>query len=254
MERGSEFPHNFLTALPAGRADLSGFTPVRIVKIVVAVALVLGVLAVAGPFVYIHFIEGPAPKRLTLANSGTTTTVQPDAPVDGSWKATSDGTQAGYRTKEVLFGQDAEAVGRTDKVTGSMTIAGTKVNDASVIVDMASVHSDRSQRDGQFRGRIMDVSRFPTAQFVLTQPIDLGSAIPEVGKTVTVTAEGKLTLHGTTKPVTVPLSAVYDGRQITVNGNIPVKFPDYGIPDPTFGPATVQDHGEIEFLVHFVRA
>ena len=226
----------------------------RILKVVIAVAVVLGALAVVGPFVYIHFIQGPAPKRLTLSSSGTTTTVVPNAPVDGAWKATSDGAQAGYRAKEVLFGQSADAVGRTDKVTGSLTIAGTKVNDASVIVDMASVHSDRSQRDGQFRGRIMDVNRFPTAQFVLTEPIDLGSAIPEVGKVVTVTATGKLTLHGTTKPVTVPLSAVYDGRQITVNGTIPVKFADYEIPDATFGPAQVQDHGEIEFLVHFVRA
>lgn len=221
---------------------------------VVAVVVVLGALAVIGPFVYIRFIEGPPPKRLTLSSSGTTTTVLANAPVGGAWKATSDGTQAGYRAKEVLFGQDAEAVGRTEKVTGSLTIAGTKVTEASVIVDMASVRSDRTQRDGQFRGRIMEVSRFPTAQFVLTDPIDLGSAVPEIGKQVTVQANGKLTVHGTTKAVTVPLSAVYDGRQITVQGAIPVKFSDYGIPDPTFGPATVQDRGEIEFLVHFVRA
>jgi hypothetical protein len=33
-----------------------------------------------------------------------------------------------------------------------------------------------------------------------------------------------------------------------------VTFADYGIPEPSFGPATVEDHGEVELLVVFTRA
>ena len=228
----------------------------RLVKLAVAAVVALAVLVVGGTFVYIHFIEGPAPARLTLDSSGSTTTVAPSAGpatgIDGTWKATTSGTQAGYRAKEVLFGQDAEAVGRTDQVTGQLTVSGTTVSAAKVVVDLTTVKSDRSQRDGQFKGRIMDVSQFPTATFELTKPIDLKST-PSVNQTVQVSATGTLTVHGTTREVTVGLSARYDGTKISVQGDIPVKFSDYGIPDPTFGPATVQDHGEIEFLVNFTK-
>jgi polyisoprenoid-binding protein YceI len=99
----------------------------------------------------------------------------------------------------------------------------------------------------------MDVHDYPTATFKLTQPIDLG-ALPADGVTVSVPATGQLTLHGTTKTVTTTIAAKRTGGTIEVNGTIPVVFADYGIPNPTFGPATTEDHGEIEFLVAFTKS
>src|SRR3954470_5572025 len=130
--------------------------------------VVVAVLAVAGPYVYIHFIEGKAPKKLSLASDKpTATTADPSAagaPLDGTWRVTN-GSQAGYRVSEILFGQHNEAVGRTTAVTGDATISGAKVSAATVTVDLTKVSSDRSQRDNQFRGRIMDTSTYPTATF-----------------------------------------------------------------------------------------
>src|SRR5438874_10466653 len=76
--------------------------------------VVVAVLAVAGPYVYIHFIEGKAPKRLSLSSQNpTAATGDPSAgagvPPDGTWKVAT-GSQAGYRVKEILFGQNHEAV------------------------------------------------------------------------------------------------------------------------------------------------
>src|SRR5204863_8473221 len=127
------------------------------------------------------------------------------------------GSQAGYRVKEVLFGQSAEAVGRTTNVDGALTIAGAKIEAADISVDLASVTSDRSQRDNQFRGRIMSVTRYPTATFKLTQPIDLGT-LPADGATVTAPATGELTLHGTKKTVTTDVTAKRTGGTTQVNG------------------------------------
>lgn len=39
--------------------------------------------------------------------------------VTGTWTVTT-GSQAGYRVQEILFGQKAEAVGRTEVVTGQI--------------------------------------------------------------------------------------------------------------------------------------
>ena len=211
--------------------------------------VVVVVLVVGGPFVYFHFIQGPAPKPLTADNapiptaSGTPTTVL--ASLDGTWNA-GGGSQAGYRVKETLFGQSATAAGRTSAVTGSFSLSGSKVPSASFTVDMTKVSSDRSQRDDQFQGRIMDTADFPTATFVLTTPIDLGS-VPAVGTEITPSATGKLTLHGTTKTVTIPLTAKRVGNTIVVAGSTTITFSDYGIDNPSGGPASVGNRGSMEF-------
>ena len=154
--------------------------------------------------------------------------------------------------KEVLFGQSTEGVGRTNAVTGSLDIAGSTVEKGDFTVDMTTVKSDSGNRDNQFQRRIMDTSKFPTSTFALTQPIDLGS-VPAEGQTVTASATGDLTLHGTTKPVTFDVQAQLKDGKIEVNGTIPIVFADYGIPNPSFGPASTEDNGVLEFLLVFTK-
>jgi polyisoprenoid-binding protein YceI len=221
----------------------------------------LVVLAAAGPFLYIHFFNGSTPAALSLPASGTptrtpgstpTAATAATGPVAGTWTAGA-GSVVGYRVSEVLLGQGATAVGRTTTVTGHLTIAGTTVTAAAFSVPMASVHSDKSQRDAQFDGRIMDVSQYPTGTFTLTSPIVL-APVPAGGVVRDYTAHGNLTLHGTTRAVTFTLTAERKGSQIEVAGDIPVRFADYNIQNPSFaGFVTTQDHGLLEFLLVFAR-
>jgi hypothetical protein len=53
--------------------------------------------------------------------------------------------------------------------------------------------------------------------------------------------------------VTVQVTAQRSGDSFKVSGTIPVTFADYTIPNPSFGPVTTEDHGEIEFLLAFTR-
>jgi len=171
---------------------------------------------------------------------------------NGATRAALEFARLGYRVKEVLFGQSTEGVGRTNAVTGSLSIAGSTVEKGDFTVDMTTVKSDSGNRDNQFQGRIMDTSKFPTSTFALTQPIDLGS-VPAEGQTVTASATGDLTLHGATKPVTFDVQAQLKDGKIEVNGTIPIVFADYGIPNPSFGPASTEDNGVLEFLLVFTK-
>jgi polyisoprenoid-binding protein YceI len=162
----------------------------------------------------------------------------------------SDQSLLGYRVKEVPFGQSTEG-GRTNAITGSLSIAADR-REGDFTVDMTTVKSDSGNRDNQFQGRIMDTSKFPTSTFALTQPIDLGS-VPTEGQTVKASATGDLTLHGTTKPVTFDVQAQLKDGKIEVNGTIPIVFADYGIPNPSFGPASTEDNGVLEFLLVFTK-
>jgi len=236
---------------PAHRAD----EPPDIRKrhlLLIPVGLV--VLLVGGILLYTKVIAADPPKRLTFTESPTAAADPSTSTgsIDGTWKVTSP-SQAGYRAQEILFGQSVTAVGRTDAVSGEMTVQGTTVTSASFSVDLTKVTSDRSQRDSQFQGRIMNTSQYPAAQFLLSSPIAIGSLPADKADTI-VQATGKLTLKGKTKDVAFQLKARRNGTNIEVNGTIRVAFADYGIDNPSGDPAKVGDNGEVEVLLVFAKA
>jgi len=54
--------------------------------------------------------------------------------------------------------------------------------------------------------------------------------------------------------VVVDLTARRTGNRIEVSGSIPIRFADWNIPNPSFGPVTTQDHGVLEFLLVFAHS
>src|SRR5581483_8858691 len=214
------------------RVERKGQIAVRRLKWIIALPVVALLLVTAGTWTYIHVLSSDAPARLTLGGA-----------VTDNVPATTATTAGGGAVSAAPASFDGTWTATT----------GTQVETAAVSIDLGSVTSDRSQRDGQFRNRIMDVTRYPTATFTLTQPIDLGT-LPADGATITVPATGDLTLHGTKRAITTTLSARRTGGRIEVNGTIPVTFADYNIPNPSFGPAQTEDHGDIEFLIAFAKS
>lgn len=213
--------------------------------------VVAAALAIGGPFVYIHFIEGPAPARLSLPSSPSTTAApgsSGDGSITGTWNV-GKGSVVGYRVQEVLIGQQSTAVGRTSRVWGSLTISGTTVTSGSFSADMASVVSDQSERNAQFDGRIMDVDAYPTATFKLTSPISLGS-VPSLDSVQHYAASGTLDMHGVTRAVSFAVSAERLGSDIDVLADIPIVFADWDIANPSVGGfVTTQSTGTLEVLL-----
>jgi polyisoprenoid-binding protein YceI len=226
-----------------------------------AIAVVLGV-TVVGPFVFIHFIEGPPPASLSLGASTPTATARTAvaAASPSSAAATNlpgtytiaSGSEVEYRVTETLFGQSNTAVGISTTVDGSFTLQGTTVTAATFTVPLDTVHSNESLRDNQFDTRIMDVTEYPDAVFKLTSPVLLGS-IPAVDAIVNEQVTGTLTMHGVTRSVTFVLQAEYTGASVKVSGSIPITFADWDIQNPSGGPAQVGNSGTMEFLLTLSR-
>jgi polyisoprenoid-binding protein YceI len=225
---------------------------------IVGGAATVVVLAVGGPFVYIHLIEGPAPAKLSLPAAGQATTAPSrtaspqrvaQASPAGVWHVAA-GSVAGYRVQEVLIGQSSTAVGRTAEISGSLTIKGSTLESGSFTVDMASVTSDQSERNAQFDGRIMDVSQYPTATLTLTGPVDLGSVSPD-GAIHRYRAEGRLTMHGVTASVIFPVEADWTAGSIEVLADVPITFSRWDIANPSVGGfVTTASTGTLEVLLH----
>jgi polyisoprenoid-binding protein YceI len=235
-------------------------------KVVIGVVIV--VLLGAGAF-YWFVIRDTPEKELTLTKPTGTTAAQDGDPapasLDGTWKVRSeDPTRAGLRIKESFISgiADHTAVGRTSEVTGSLTIAGTKVTAGSFTVDLASLDFtddppgfDVASRSRAMQSAGLETDRFPTTTFELTEPIELGKE-PEAGETITKDATGELTLHGVTKTITFSVDAqLIDGQiEVATSDPVPIKLADYGITPPVQGPvAKVSDTGSFEFLVRLVK-
>lgn len=231
----------------------------------VVVVLVIGIFA--GSVIYANSQNKNAPAELGLssqpstsevtasgsqsANSSDGTSTAPLASgtatstdLDGSWNV-AQGSQAGYRVQEVLNGQNVTVAGRTDLVTGSLTVASEKLTRAEITVDMTAVKTDDASRDNRFLD-ILKTGANPTSTFSLSSPLDISglSSTPSSLK-----ANGNLTIAGVSKAVTLSLNAQLTSSGVEISGSIPVKFSDYGVEAPNLGFVKVEDSGTVEMLL-----
>ncbi len=154
---------------------------------------------------------------------------------------------AGYRVQEELAGIGGNiAVGRTPDVTGTMTTVALTLTKAEFTANLQTLRSDERQRDDRLRRQSLETDRFPTATFVLTDPITLAhDAVP--GQIGTVTATGDLTLHGETHSIRIQLRGRLAGEVLVVTGSAEITFADFGIAKPeSFKVLSVADHGTLE--------
>ncbi len=192
----------------------------------------------------------------TQAGSPTTVghpaSVPPVEGIEGVWKATSDSV-VGYRVKEVLSGQSTEGVGRTNAVTGKLTIVGTKATSVDLIVDVTKFESDNDKRDRQVQERILETEKFPTAKLVSATPIEFGK-VPADKEVISVKGKVNLTIKGVSKTVDVDIAARRNGPNIEINGSITLVWADWGVANPSLAPLVeTEDKGLLEYLIVFRR-
>ena len=232
------------------------FSPLLIVAGIAVIVVVAAAAAYGGWYL---FLRPAGPAGVSLAGLTLPASPAPGS-LDGTWTVnTSIGTGAdssfvGYRVQEQLASIGANtAVGRTSGVSGTFTLQGASVTAASVTADLTGLTSDSAGRDGQLSRQGLQTATYPTATFVLGQPVDLGSLPPD-GQVVTATATGQLTLHGQTRTVQVPLQVKRSGGVIAIAGSLPITFADYGIQPPTsFAVLSVAGNGTMELQLLFTH-
>ena len=216
------------------------------------IVLVVAVVALGAAAWFFVLKTDPAPRATIKA---TPTVAAPASALDGTYTV-EPGNQynfVGYRVTEKLIGALIEntATGRTDSVTGTMTVKGNKVSDVTVTANVRSLTSDSGTRDQAIRNTGLESKRIRHATFVFTKPITL-ARVPAAGETITTKATGKFTLHGVTRRIVITLHGRWDGKTIQVVGTLPIVFGDYDIQAPGGGPVvSMDDHAEMELQLFF---
>jgi polyisoprenoid-binding protein YceI len=177
-----------------------------------------------------------------------------DESLEGTWSVVAGESFVGYRVGEELARiGTTTAVGRTVEVSGTLVYDGAAITTVEIEADMTALQSDDDRRDRTLRNQSIETASFPTASFVLTQPIALDVA-PEEGVPIAVTAVGELTLHGVTRAIEIPLEGQLTSGAVVVVGSAEILFADYDIEEPSaLAVISVQDHGTIEFQLILQR-
>jgi polyisoprenoid-binding protein YceI len=219
----------------------------------VAVVAPLAAITVA----YVLYFTPDSPSRLRLSAQAVST-AQPAMGVPvGRWSVGS-GSVAGYRVREKLLSLPAsnDAVGRTEAVTGTFELDRSPTGDIvvrqgmRVDVDVSTLASDQARRDEHMHTMALESDRFPTAGFVTTADIVLPAAAASGGP-MTLNAQGDLTVHGVTRPVSIPLQAQRDGDRIEVVGSLTLNWAQFGMTRPDLSYVSVESDPTFEWQLFF---
>ena len=225
-------------------------------KLIAIIALV--VVGGGGFGLWYYVIRDNTPPKLVTTSRSTVPT---NTGADGAYSVKSGpDTVGGFRIDEKFGPLAHTAVVRSSGVTGAFTISGTKISGVTISIDTTKLTSIDEQPPGVFpvANRIsfleddgLETKKFPTAMFESTS-ITLPTA-PVKGAEVKVTANGKLTIHGVTKDVAIPLTATWNGEIIDVLGELPIVLADFGITPPSLPFVKVVDTGTLEFKAALTR-
>ena len=223
----------------------------RRLKVLVTGAVVVPVAAVASAWALFFTPDSPTELRLSTQSADTAFAV----PV-GVWSA-GEGSVAGYRVREKLLRLPAsnDAVGRTSAITGAFRLNGDggvlRVEKGMRIdVDVSTIKSDEARRDDHMRTMALETDLYPTASFVTTSDIVLPADIVAEGR-ASITVPCELTVHGVTRPVSIPLHAQHAGGRIEVVGTLSFPWDYFEMKQPNLSYVTVEADPTLEFQVFF---
>jgi len=228
-------------------------------KVLLVLAGVVVALAAAAVWYVVLRDDAPPPAALVERAIEPAAVVREDD-LSGAWTlAPGPDVWAGYRITEHIGLLDNVAVARTGTLTAALTIDGTSITAVTAEVAMGTLVSQDTELPGvggradAMRTKGLETDLFPSATFILTEPIELGE-LPEAGTTITAAAVGTLELHGVQRPVSIPISARWSGDVIDLTGSVEVSLADHAIEPPDPQIVTVDGTGTLEFQLTFVRS
>jgi len=174
------------------------------------------------------------------------------------FRVVPDQSEARYRVREQLAALQfpSDAVGRTKAISGTVAFAadGSIVSSASKLtVDLTTLQSNEQRRDNFIKSNTLEVSRYPTAEFVPREARGLPWPLPASGE-ATFQLVGDMTIHGTTRPVTWDVTAKFAGDQVTGTATTSFKFGDFNMQVPRVAVVlSVEDNIRLEVDFTFAR-
>lgn len=150
----------------------------------------------------------------------------------------AEGTTARYRVREQLAGISfpSDAIGTTQSVSGAIILNpdGSIAPESKLTVDMASITSDQSMRDGYIQGRVLETERFPTLELVPKRVVGLPMPLPAgMGAQAGFQLVTDMTIRDVTREVTWNVVATFGNDQVAGHATTTFQFATFDLEKPT---------------------
>ncbi|MEO7911349.1 MAG: YceI family protein, partial [Roseiflexaceae bacterium] len=189
------------------------------------------------------------------AAAGAPTAAAADAPTTAPSGATGSArtftivpeqTEASYEVQEKFLNRDLPnmALGKTNAVTGELQLSldgkpSGKVT--NITVDLRTLTSDSSRRDGRIHTQWLESDTYPFAEFTSTDAQGIPDSYTE-GQEVNFKLTGDMKIRDVTKPVTFDVKGKLEGDTITGSATSKILMKDFGFDPPDVaGILTVAD-------------
>ena len=144
--------------------------------------------------------------------------------------------------------------GTTSKLSGAVKVVpetgGGLALSGRIEVDAAALETGNAKRDATMHGTSLDVAHFPV---LVLEPERFAPSGP-AGDDGRVSGRilGRLTIRGTTQPVTIEATLAPAGAGIAADGKFDVRWADFAIPDPSFLFVHIEQVAHAHFQATFV--
>ncbi len=177
-----------------------------------------------------------APAANTAAPAASTA---PSASASGgsvTYELVAANSEASYSIREQLarLSFPSDAVGKTQSVSGSITVNSDGTIDSTkskFTVDVSTLKSDESMRDGYVSRAILQTKQYPDVVFVPTAATGLPATLPASGN-VSFKVTGNLTIKDVTKPVTWDVTGSVANGEATGTATTTFTFEDFNLTQP----------------------
>jgi polyisoprenoid-binding protein YceI len=189
------------------------------------IAFLLALTSARAAFAFtIHYRMDPTTSVITAAVSEPIATMGGDA--EGTFKII-DG--------EIFLDPDHPASGKVE-----------------LLIDATSYHSDKQRRDHDVTMNTLETDTYPTIRFNSTSLAEVSQTSATDGS---ATVNGDLTLHGRTLPVSVPVNVeiTTDHSKAVAEGQVQLKYPDWGVKVPTMMFLHAGDEATLSFHIAATR-
>lgn len=144
-------------------------------------------------------------------------------------------SKARYRAREKFINRElpSEAVGATSDIKGELVLDPNKlasITPSTISVDLRTLQSDSSKRDGTLRQRFLESDKYPMAEFTL-KSISGATALQD-GQAVPIKLAGTMKAHDKSKDLTWEGTAKLQGNKLNIKADTNFQMPDFGITVP----------------------
>ena len=168
-----------------------------------------------------------------------------------------EGTKARYKVAEQLVGVSfgSDAVGTTEAITGTIVLGIDSVVNASqskLTVDLKTLKSDQSLRDGYLQRNTLQTDKFPVLEFVPRKQVGLPNPLLAAARPIVVGFQliGDMSLHGVTSEVTWNVVATVTTDTVAGRATTTLPFATFGMTKPTV-PFVLSVDDKIQLEVEF---